>query len=723
MKKNITEILLLVLLTTFSILLFAGFSNAQSVAINSNGAVANSSAMLDVSSTTKGLLIPRMASSDRTAIVTPAEGLIVYDTDTKGFWYYSNNTWNEIPKTTQGSSFTLPYAGSASDPAKVFSITNANAAGGSAAIHGKSGSQSSGADPNFNSGVWGDTYAGVGVFGSSNSYAGVFGNSTLSYGVVGFSYANNYAGIYGANVGTNGIGIMGEISSAGKAIYGRTNGLQGKAAYFENGSPSHSDSVVIVKNTGLGIGSFFSNSNTNNAQPLLKAIHNGNGTAIDITHNGTAQGIYVNMTNASSGPNAVEINTAGLGRALYATVSNALNPSDAMQISTNGIGRALNVNITNANNSSDAFRTNTSGKGRALSANISNNNSTADAAYVSTSGLGHGLYASISNVSNTDAAVYGFSAGYSGITGTAQVEGVRGESQASNGIGVIGISNSLTGGIGVSGETDATSGGIGVLGEANSQSTNGIGIKGTSFSTNFTSGAVTGINYSTGAAVYGESTNGGVAVYGKTTRPNGAAVYGINDASNGHAIQGYASGTNGVGIYGEAGSSSSAYGGYFRNSNSSNATDVMRIDNLGTGNFLSLTTGLGDTKTSIAKSGNITTDGTVTVKGDKGIIRNSGSNQMRYEVIPVTIEGAGGTQININAEGFYNKTVTFPNAFTAAPAIWVGNVTMIDGAQPAYVIPALMSVTSTGCSIWIHNPNNFSVDIRLTYNLIAIGKE
>ena len=39
----------------------------------------NPSAMLDVTSTTSGLLIPRMSTIQRVAIASPAEGLIVYD--------------------------------------------------------------------------------------------------------------------------------------------------------------------------------------------------------------------------------------------------------------------------------------------------------------------------------------------------------------------------------------------------------------------------------------------------------------------------------------------------------------------------------------------------------------------------------------------------------------------------------------------------------------------
>ena len=54
---------------------------AQGVAINTTGAAADTSAMLDVTSTTKGLLVPRMLATQRTAIFQPAKGLIVFQTD------------------------------------------------------------------------------------------------------------------------------------------------------------------------------------------------------------------------------------------------------------------------------------------------------------------------------------------------------------------------------------------------------------------------------------------------------------------------------------------------------------------------------------------------------------------------------------------------------------------------------------------------------------------
>ena len=66
-------------------------------------------ALLDVSSTTKGFLPPRMTTTQRTAITTPATGLQVYDNSTNSLWYYNGTVWintaaTYIP-TTQYPSF------------------------------------------------------------------------------------------------------------------------------------------------------------------------------------------------------------------------------------------------------------------------------------------------------------------------------------------------------------------------------------------------------------------------------------------------------------------------------------------------------------------------------------------------------------------------------------------------------------------------------------------
>ena len=78
---------------TFLLVLFGSQVNSQSLAINTDGSTANISALLDVKSTAKGMLIPRMSSVERTAIAAPASGLLVYDVDSLAFSYYNGAVW------------------------------------------------------------------------------------------------------------------------------------------------------------------------------------------------------------------------------------------------------------------------------------------------------------------------------------------------------------------------------------------------------------------------------------------------------------------------------------------------------------------------------------------------------------------------------------------------------------------------------------------------------
>ena len=67
---------------------------AQNVGIGTT--TPNASAALDVSSTTRGLLPPRMAAVQRNAIASPANGLMVYDTDSSAFFFWNGTMWNKL---------------------------------------------------------------------------------------------------------------------------------------------------------------------------------------------------------------------------------------------------------------------------------------------------------------------------------------------------------------------------------------------------------------------------------------------------------------------------------------------------------------------------------------------------------------------------------------------------------------------------------------------------
>lgn len=79
-----------------TLFLIAAFACLIGIAQNNVGIGTNSpdpSAALDVSSTSKGMLIPRMTTVQRNAIATPATGLMVYDVTAGGFYYYNGSSW------------------------------------------------------------------------------------------------------------------------------------------------------------------------------------------------------------------------------------------------------------------------------------------------------------------------------------------------------------------------------------------------------------------------------------------------------------------------------------------------------------------------------------------------------------------------------------------------------------------------------------------------------
>ena len=75
---------------------FENATGAKGVSVNEDGVRANPSSMMDIKSDYKGLLIPRLTTAQRSAIATPAKGLIVFDLTSNSFWYYKTSAWSEI---------------------------------------------------------------------------------------------------------------------------------------------------------------------------------------------------------------------------------------------------------------------------------------------------------------------------------------------------------------------------------------------------------------------------------------------------------------------------------------------------------------------------------------------------------------------------------------------------------------------------------------------------
>jgi len=184
--------------------------SAQNIAINATGAAPNASAMLDITSTNSGLLIPRMTAAQRTAIAGPATGLLVYETTTNTFWYYNGTAWTQLFTNALGWSLTgnagtnaaTNFLGTTDNVELVFRTNNLarmRIQGGGAVV------------VNAAAPVAGDVFS---------AYAGA-----ANFAVNGYSTGNNGAGVYGYAQSANSIGIWADhVTATGTGLVGVGNG-------------------------------------------------------------------------------------------------------------------------------------------------------------------------------------------------------------------------------------------------------------------------------------------------------------------------------------------------------------------------------------------------------------------------------------------------------------------------------------------------------------------
>ena len=90
------------------------FLLAQNVSINATGALPDPKAILDLASTTSGLLIPRMTTTQRNAIATPPIGLQVFNLTTNTVDIYKSTGWASAAF-TQPAATNLVYVSALAD--------------------------------------------------------------------------------------------------------------------------------------------------------------------------------------------------------------------------------------------------------------------------------------------------------------------------------------------------------------------------------------------------------------------------------------------------------------------------------------------------------------------------------------------------------------------------------------------------------------------------------
>jgi hypothetical protein len=197
-------------------LLFCLSALSQSIAINNDGSNPDASAMLDIKSNTRGLLLPRMTAAQRLAIANPANGLLVYQTDGQIGFYYNSGTpsapsWLAVGG---GSSWTL--GGNSLTGTGSLGTTSNNG------IDFISNGQTRGRLSNLGEFVMGATS----TIQTGDLMAGV-SNSSFPFAVNGYSGFNG-AGVFGTISGgtTQFAGVQGEYESSSSGIF-NTAGVRG----------------------------------------------------------------------------------------------------------------------------------------------------------------------------------------------------------------------------------------------------------------------------------------------------------------------------------------------------------------------------------------------------------------------------------------------------------------------------------------------------------------
>lgn len=226
-----------------SLLCFNCFAQQSGVGINSDGSAPAASAMLDVKSTDKGMLIPRMTTLQRTAIANVVKGLLVFDNSTSSFWFYNGTAWVELASGS-GSS----WVGSGTH------ISNSNS--GNVGINTSEPTQK--LDVNGNIRSRGRVDASGVIEGNGVSSSGAFYVAGTSY-MDGAVTVNNSASFSG-NINSN----------AGMTITAPTGTLQYKDGATEK-------AFVQISGNDLRLGT----NSTNNDGKLIVRTQGANRVAID----------------------------------------------------------------------------------------------------------------------------------------------------------------------------------------------------------------------------------------------------------------------------------------------------------------------------------------------------------------------------------------------------------------------------------------------------------
>jgi hypothetical protein len=341
-----------------SMLLLTNNSFSQSVGIGTS--TPNTSAQLEIKSTTKGILIPRTSSVTRAAIVSPAKSLLLYDTTTNSFWFHNGSDWIELGRidpTPANTFFGFQTASSLNlgvgNTGIGHQVLSANTDGGFNTALGYWSLLLN--TTGYNNTAVGSNSLKNNTTGIENTAAGAnalmnntTGKDNVSVGLS--SLVNNTAGNYNSVLG---------VESMNNNINGYNNTAIGyRALYFNQGGH---DNVALGTNAllanisgfgNVGIGSKSLGSNSSGQYNVAigdSALYNENGATDNIAigysslfNNGTGS------TNIAIGNSSLFKNSNGIRNVGVGDLSLDLNTTGSFNVALGT--EALGANVSGSNN-------------------------------------------------------------------------------------------------------------------------------------------------------------------------------------------------------------------------------------------------------------------------------------------------------------------------------------------------------------------------------------
>src|SRR5882757_6478295 len=281
LKRNLCLLIVVFFLFVISV-------RAQNVAINATGALPDSNAILDVSSSSKGMLIPRLSTASRLALQNTA-GLLVYDTATHSIWYNTGAAWQNLSgKTLIGTNWLLT-GNSGTDTSCFLGTID------SVALKIKVNNKLSGnIDPFMQNTFWG--------------YKAGFSHVTS------LRPSQVDSAEYPGNTGVGHLSLYSNVTGEGNTAIGSYS-LFSNQNYYNTATGSHSlyFNTTGGSNTASGDYSLYFNTSgsSNTATGSVSMFHNTAGAWNTATGDQSMYGNTIGYGNTSTGFNSLYSNTTG----------------------------------------------------------------------------------------------------------------------------------------------------------------------------------------------------------------------------------------------------------------------------------------------------------------------------------------------------------------------------------------------------------------------------